>query len=115
MCHISTLKGLADEIAGLDALPAGAHEVHMLEVAYWSAVVRAERDWIQTLAERLRTGNIEWPPSGRPSSDQPNSDQPNSDPPTSGRPRSGPPTSPATSGRLGLVTDDYRSSRTTAT
>ncbi|MEV0675561.1 helix-turn-helix transcriptional regulator [Actinosynnema sp. NPDC050436] len=41
----------------------GVREAHMLEVAYWHAIVTTEIDWTRTTARRLRAGGIDWPRS----------------------------------------------------
>ncbi|GAA0231807.1 PadR family transcriptional regulator [Saccharothrix mutabilis subsp. mutabilis] len=48
------------DLAALDAHPDGVAEVHMLEAAYWRAIVTAERDWLTTLALRMRSGDLDW-------------------------------------------------------
>jgi DNA-binding PadR family transcriptional regulator len=44
----------------LRAQPGGGPEIHMLEVAYWSAIAAAEIDWINTLVARIRSRDIDW-------------------------------------------------------
>ncbi|RKN15790.1 PadR family transcriptional regulator [Micromonospora musae] len=61
----SVLEERADrldhELAALRAEPHGVLEVHMLEVAYWRAVVAAEVAWARTLVRRIRSHDIDWP------------------------------------------------------
>ncbi|SDY06103.1 DNA-binding transcriptional regulator, PadR family [Amycolatopsis xylanica] len=57
---------LGQELAALQGLPDGVSEVHMLEVTYWRAVLAAEIAWIETLASRIRTHDIDWPEGTAP-------------------------------------------------
>lgn len=56
------LDARADRLAG-DAVfeQVSLPEVHMLEAAYWRAVVSTEIDWIRQLAARIRSRDISWP------------------------------------------------------
>jgi DNA-binding PadR family transcriptional regulator len=52
---------LDEELAALPPDPGDVAEVHMLEVAYWRAIVATEIAWIRTLVSRIRTHDIDWP------------------------------------------------------
>jgi DNA-binding PadR family transcriptional regulator len=49
------------QAAALPPVAADEHEVHMIEVSYWRAILDAERAWMATVAERLATTTIQWP------------------------------------------------------
>jgi DNA-binding PadR family transcriptional regulator len=52
----------------LDAIPKvqpGGIEVHMIEVAYWKAVLEAEIRWLSAFINRITSGDIEWPLESR--------------------------------------------------
>jgi DNA-binding PadR family transcriptional regulator len=52
----------------LDAIPVvqpGGIEVHMIEMAYWKAVVEAEIRWLTSFIDRITSGDIEWPLESR--------------------------------------------------
>jgi hypothetical protein len=54
--------------AELDAIPArhpGVSEVHMVEMAYWKAVLEAEIRWLGTLIDRITRRDIAWPLESR--------------------------------------------------
>jgi DNA-binding PadR family transcriptional regulator len=47
-----------------DAIPPlgrGKTEVHMIEVAYWKAVLEREIQWLDTLIDRIISRDIAWP------------------------------------------------------
>jgi DNA-binding PadR family transcriptional regulator len=50
--------------AELDAIPTlqpGAIEVHMIEMAYWKAVLETEIRWLITFSDRITSRDIAWP------------------------------------------------------
>ena len=54
--------------AELDAIPTlqpGGIEVHMIEMAYWKAVLEAEIQWLSTFIDRITSRDIDWPVEGR--------------------------------------------------
>ena len=54
--------------AELDAIPIlhpGGIEVHMIEMAYWKAVLEAEIQWLSTLIDRITSREIAWPIESR--------------------------------------------------
>ena len=59
------LAALRLERAAMPSLPRGTPEVHMIEVAYWKAILDAEIRWLQTFARRIATRDIAWPLESR--------------------------------------------------
>jgi DNA-binding PadR family transcriptional regulator len=54
--------------AELDAIPTlhpGGIEVHMIEMAYWKAVLEAEIQWLRTFIDRITSRDIAWPLESR--------------------------------------------------
>ncbi len=54
--------------AELDAIPTlhpDGIEVHMIEMAYWKAVLEAEIRWLSTLIDRITSRDIAWPLESR--------------------------------------------------
>jgi hypothetical protein len=54
--------------AELDAIPIlhpGGIEVHMIEMAYWKAVLEAEIRWLSTFIDRITSRDIDWPLESR--------------------------------------------------
>ena len=54
--------------AELDAIPTlhpGGIEVHMIEMAYWKAVLETEIQWLSTFIDRITSGDIAWPLESR--------------------------------------------------
>ena len=54
--------------AELDAIPTlhpGGIEVHMIEMAYWKAVLEAEIQWLSTFIDRITSRDIAWPLESR--------------------------------------------------
>jgi len=52
----------------LDAIPIlqpGEIEVHMIEMAYWKAVLEAEIRWLDTFIDRITSRDITWPLESR--------------------------------------------------
>jgi len=50
--------------AELEAIPTvypGGIEVHMIEMAYWKAVLEAEIHWLSTFIDRITSRDIAWP------------------------------------------------------
>ncbi|MFI9814975.1 PadR family transcriptional regulator [Saccharothrix variisporea] len=54
------VERLDEQLGELDPRPEGVAEVHMLEVAYWRTIVTAELGWLTTLAQRMRSGDLDW-------------------------------------------------------
>lgn len=52
---------LDQQLTTLQEQPDGVLEAHMLEVAYWRAILAAETTWTRNLASRIRSRNINWP------------------------------------------------------
>jgi DNA-binding PadR family transcriptional regulator len=47
-----------------DALPVqtpGLAEIHMVEIAYWRALLDADAGWVAALARRVEAGELAWP------------------------------------------------------
>jgi DNA-binding PadR family transcriptional regulator len=54
--------------AELDAIPTlhpDGIEVHMIEMAYWKAVLEAEIQWLSTFIDRIASRDIAWPLESR--------------------------------------------------
>jgi DNA-binding PadR family transcriptional regulator len=54
--------------AELDAIPTlspDGIEVHMIETAYWKAVLEAEIQWLETFIDRITSRDIDWPLGSR--------------------------------------------------
>jgi hypothetical protein len=45
--------------------PTGEIEVHMIEMAYWKAVLEAEIRWLDTFIDRITSRDIAWPLESR--------------------------------------------------
>lgn len=56
---------LAQELAAIPPLGRGRTEVHMIEMAYWQAILETEVEWIETLIERITSRDISWPLESR--------------------------------------------------
>jgi len=55
------LAALRLERAAIPPLPRGMPEVHMVEGAYWTAILDTEIQWIDALVRRIATRDIAWP------------------------------------------------------
>ena len=53
------------ELDAISTLQPGAIEVHMIEMAYWKAVLKAEVQWLSTFIDRITSRDIDWPVEGR--------------------------------------------------
>jgi hypothetical protein len=52
---------LAQELGAIPPLVRGRTEVHMIEMAYWKAVLETEVEWIETFIQRITSRDIAWP------------------------------------------------------
>ena len=55
------IAALRLECAAIPPLPRGMPEVHMIEAAYWKAVLESEIGWLDSLVHRIATRDIAWP------------------------------------------------------
>ena len=53
------------ELDALPGIPPGEPEVHMIEMAYWKAVLEAEIQWLNTFIDRITSRDIAWPLESR--------------------------------------------------
>ena len=53
------------ELAAIPGIPPGEPEVHMIEMAYWKAVLEAEIRWLDTFIVRITSRDIIWPLDSR--------------------------------------------------
>lgn len=53
------------ELDAIPVVPPGGIEVHMIEMAYWKAVVEAEIRWLRSFIDRITSGDIAWPLESR--------------------------------------------------
>ena len=59
------IEALRLERASTPPSPPDLPEVHMIEVAYWMTVLENEIEWLDALAHRISSRDIDWPAESR--------------------------------------------------